>query len=201
MTFPAGSASHRAETNSGATAGGAQAYLALASGSTDEASLAYDLQFPAGFQFVKGGKLPGLFGGTVTSGLHIPDGTHGFSTRFMWRTNGAGEVYAYLPTSITDGTSIGRGNWTWPTGRWTHVVQHVRLNTPGSDNGTLDVWLDGSLVLHADHLRFRTVPTLNIDGLFFSTFFGGGDASWATPVTQHADFANFTASSGQDSSG
>jgi len=32
---------------------------------------------------------------------------------------------------------------------------------------------------------------LRIEGLFFSTFFGGGDASWATPRDQYADLAGF----------
>jgi len=45
--------------------------------------------------------------------------------------------------------------------------------------------------LRAAGLTFRTVPTLRIEGLFFSTFFGGGDASWATPRDQYADFAGF----------
>ncbi|WP_181449171.1 polysaccharide lyase [Nonomuraea aridisoli] len=43
------------------------------------------------------------------NGGRIPDGTNGLSTRFMWRANGAGEVYAYLPTSREHGTSLGRG--------------------------------------------------------------------------------------------
>jgi len=194
VIYPAGSASQRAENDDDTADGGAQAYLTLSSGPLDDAWLAYDLRFPAGFRFVKGGKLPGLFGGTVTSGQQIPDGTDGFSTRYMWRTEGAGEVYAYLPSSVAHGTSIGRGQWTWPTGRWAHVVQHVHLNSPGAEDGTVDVWLDSQPVLHQDHLRYRTVPTLRIDGLFFSTFFGGGDATWASPTTQHADFANFVLS-------
>jgi hypothetical protein len=43
-------------------------------------------------------------------------------------------------------------------------------------------------------VQFRTVGSLRIDGLFFSTFFGGGDSSWASPVDQHADFAGFAVS-------
>jgi hypothetical protein len=30
--------------------------------------------------------------------------------------------------------------------------------------------------------------------VFFSTFFGGSDPSWATPRTQHTDFAAFAVS-------
>jgi hypothetical protein len=190
VRYPADSASHRAAAD-GASAGGAQAYLTVRSGPLEEAWLSYDLRFQTGFDFVKGGKLPGLYGGTVTSGQHIPDGTDDFSTRYMWRTAGEGEVYAYLPTSQTHGTSIGRGSWTFPAGRWVQVVQHVRLNTPGQADGVLDVWFQGEQVLHRTDITYRSTRDLKIDGLFFSSFFGGGDRSWATPRNQYADFAGF----------
>ena len=44
-------------------------------------------------------------------------------------------------------------------------------------------------------MTYRTTDQLKIDGLFFSTFFGGGDESWASPVDQYADFAGFSVSS------
>ncbi len=195
VRYPADSASQRAAATSDTPHGGTQLYLAWQSGPADEAYLRYFVRFPAGFEFVKGGKLPGLYGDRVTSGRHIPDGTNGFSTRYMWRTAGAGEVYAYLPTSVAHGTSLGRGSWVWPTGVWTEVQQHVRLNTPGRADGLVQVWLNGVLVLDETGLLFRTTPTLRIDGLFFSTFFGGGDASWATPREQSVDFAGFALAS------
>jgi hypothetical protein len=190
VAYPAGSASRRA----GGDEGGTQVYLRLPDGPVDALALTYQVRFPDGFDFVKGGKLPGLFGGTVTGGRDIPDGTNGFSTRYMWRRDGAGEVYAYLQTSQEHGTSLGRGCWTFPTGRWSTVRQVVRLNTPGAADGEVTVWQDGHPVLHQQGLEFRTVDSLRIDGLFFSTFFGGGDSSWASPVDQHADFAGFTVS-------
>ena len=162
----------------------------------DEAWLSYRLRFPAGFDFVKGGKLPGLFGGTATSGRRIPDGTNGFSTRYMWRAGGRGEVYAYLPSSKKHGTSLGRGAWRWPTGRWVQVVQHVRLNDPQGSDGVIDVWLAGKKVYTAAGLRFRSTDRLKIDGVFFSTFFGGGDRGWASPRDQYADFADVRMSTG-----
>jgi hypothetical protein len=195
VRYPADSASQLAASTSDTEHGGMQVYLAWRRGPVDEAYLRYFVRFPAGFDFVKGGKLPGLYGDRVTSGRRIPDGTDGFSTRYMWRTAGAGEVYAYLPTSVAHGTSLGRGSWDWPTGAWTEVQQHVRLNTPGQSDGLVQVWLNGTRVLDQTGLLFRTTSTLRIDGLFFSTFFGGGDASWATPTDQYADFAGFTLAS------
>jgi hypothetical protein len=192
VRYPADSASQLSAANSDTEHGGAQLYLAWRDGPVDDAYLRYHVRFPAGFDFVKGGKLPGLYGGRVNNGRKIPDGTNGFSTRYMWRTGGAGEVYAYLPTSVAHGTSLGRGDWTWPTGVWASVEQHVRLNTPGRTDGQVDVWLNGVLVSEQTGLTFRTTSSLRVEGLFFSTFFGGGDASWATPRDQYADFAGFT---------
>ncbi len=55
-------------------------------------TLEYSVLFPSGFQWVKGGKLPGLYGGHMTcSGGD--DATSCFSTRLMWREDGAGELY------------------------------------------------------------------------------------------------------------
>ena len=188
--YPAGSASRRAAAEDG----GMQAYLRLPDGPEDALHLQYFVRFQPDFDFVRGGKLPGLFGGTVTGGQHIPDGTDGFSTRYMWRSGGDGEVYAYLPTSQEHGTSLGRGCWSFPTNQWVVIEQRVALNTPGASDGEVSVWQDGRHVLHQRGLTFRTTDQLKIDGVFFSTFFGGGDATWATPVDQHADFAGFSVS-------
>ncbi|MEO6202034.1 MAG: polysaccharide lyase [Nitrospirales bacterium] len=159
--------------------------------------LRYQVRFPTDFDFVRGGKLPGLYGGTGNSGGNIPDGTDGWSTRLMWRTGGQGEVYAYLPTSETWGTRLGTGSWNFTAdGKWHTVEQKVILNTPGSKNGEVTIWYDGVKVMRATGLTFRTTDTLKVDGVFFSTFFGGNDATWATPRTVHADFANFAVATG-----
>ncbi len=70
------------------------------------ASLEYSVYFPSDFDFVKGGKLPGLYGGHKgCSGGNaavewvdalrssLSDAFSCFSTRMMWRTGGKGELY------------------------------------------------------------------------------------------------------------
>jgi hypothetical protein len=193
VTYPEGSASQSMARELGSAEGGAQVLLAMPE-PTDELHLRYFVRFPDDFQFAKGGKLPGLYGGAANAGGKIPDGTDGFSTRFMWRAQGDGEVYAYLPSSEDHGTSLGRGSWSFPTGRWVSIEQAVRLNYPDEDDGTVTVWLDGVEVFHAEDLEYRTVHNLKIDGLFFSTFFGGADPSWASPRDQVIDFADFEVS-------
>ena len=163
----------------------------MAGGPADQQRLRYCVRFPEGFDFAKGGKLPGFYGGTVTGGQQIPDGENGFSTRLMWRAEGAGEVYAYLPGSRKHGTSIGRGLWTFRRGSWDCIVQELTLNTAGIANGEIVLWVNGVQVLKETGLEFRTTERLKIDGLFFSTFFGGSDRSWSTPVDQYLEFEGF----------
>ncbi|MFB2893577.1 polysaccharide lyase [Aerosakkonemataceae cyanobacterium BLCC-F50] len=195
VRYPQESASPTVSRKDNAPVGGAQFFANLNMQPRDALRLSYYVRFSHNFDFVKGGKLPGLFGGTVNTGGKIPDGTNGFSTRYMWRRNGDGEVYAYLPTSSEHGTSLGRGNWQFKPGNWHFIEQEVILNQPGKNNGRIKVWLDGKQVLEQDELTFRTTNDLKIEGILFSTFFGGGDPSWATPKDVYADFANFSVSS------
>jgi hypothetical protein len=99
VTYPEGSFSH--------DTGGAQFYSLW--NTTDDSSfrtmmVSYELAFDSGFDWVKGGKLPGLRGGlnsTGCSGGNQADGLSCFSTRLMWRTDGAGEgVYVGPPFPI-----------------------------------------------------------------------------------------------------
>lgn len=159
--------------------------------SSDRFVLSFAVRFRDGFNFMRGGKLPGFYGGTPRSGGVIPNGYDGFSTRIVWQSNGKGALYAYLPTSVTYGTVVGSGTWFFRGGRWMDVSQAVKLNTPGFSDGEVAVWIDGSLVHKECNLVFRSTENLKIDGVFFSTFFGGNDPSWATPEDTYVDFADF----------
>ncbi len=88
-TYPAGSFSHES--------GGAQFYNLWnnTNGNPFQSMIvSYELAFPQDFDWVKGGKLPGLRGGlnsTGCSGGNEPDGRDCLSARLMWRRNGNGE--------------------------------------------------------------------------------------------------------------
>ncbi len=156
--------------------------------------LSYLVRFAPDFPFVKGGKLPGLGGGKGNTGGKMPNGSDGFSSRYMWRTGGAGEIYAYLPTSVVCGTSLGRGEWHFERGVWNRLEQTVRLNKPGRSDGEISVWLNGQLV-HVSHgLRFRDTERLKNGQLIFETFFGGNTPDWAPQIDTYADFADVTVS-------
>ncbi|KAL1696354.1 polysaccharide lyase family 14 protein [Schizophyllum commune] len=212
VTYPAGSFSH--------DTGGVQFYnlwndTASARNTTSASSsdvgfgsllLEYEIAFDETFDWVKGGKLPGLRGGldsTGCSGGNEPAGDACFSTRLMWRKGGEGEVYAYMPTTqaLCDedeitcnddyGVSIARGSFGFVAGKWNRIALLVQLNNPpDASNGNVQLYYNGLPALTQQNLRLRTSSDVLANGLFFSTFFGGSDETWATPNTTHTYFRN-----------
>jgi hypothetical protein len=207
--------------------GGANFYARLHMEPTDSLYLRYYVRFADGFEFAKGGKLPGLFGGDVRKGRDkipdglsagdTPDGKNGFSTRYMWRAEGAGELYAYVRPECREnrtGKPFKYGvSWKFEgcppfmPGRWYCLEQRVKLNRPGHSDGEIQVWVtpppvespwgwprpaaDRKLVFEKRKLPLRTDRVLKIQGIFFSTFFGGHEDEWASPGNTYADFGRF----------
>ncbi len=68
-------------------------------------TLNYSVFFPASYDFVQGGKLPGLYGGDEGCGGGNTAQSC-WSTRMAWRTNGTGELYAYLPQDKQNITAL-----------------------------------------------------------------------------------------------
>lgn len=185
VEYPAGSFGGRRS----AIRGGAGFELHRAAATV--ACLSYKVRFPAGFDFVKGGKLPGLFGGDAPRGCSADGIAEGFSARLMWREGGAGELYLYAPhRGGRCGASVGRGSWIFTPGVWTLVTQRVSANGKGSRNGSIEIWIDGRSASRSDGLALSEASSPSVDGLLFATFFGGDDESWAPPEAQYADFAD-----------
>ena len=65
------------------------------------------------------------------------------------------------------------------------------MNTPGQNDGSITAWFDGQLALESGDMRFRDVDSFAIDGMYFSTFFGGGSSSWATTSDEIVLFDDF----------
>ena len=143
------------------------------------ACLSYWVWFPPDFDFGKGGKLPGLFGGTGPAGGQAVTGRNGFSTRYMWRQKGRGEVYAYIVGAKGRGISLSRGAWRFKKDQWTRLEQEVILNHPARRDGRIRVWVNGRLVLDETGLLFRTNEQTGFRGVMAHVFFGGKDRSWA----------------------
>ena len=135
-----------------------------------------------------------VYGGIGNTGENNPNGEDGFTTRYMWRENGKGILYPFLPTTPRDdmGTTFILGDPLFAAdNNWHTITQRVVLNTVGQDNGCITVWYDDQNIPTEEGLRFRTVDSFKIDGILFQTFFGGGSSKWATLVDTYVDFANF----------
>jgi hypothetical protein len=182
----------------GPVAGGAQWLCALDRG-YESLALSYEIRFAHGFDFVLGGKLPGLAGGSANTGGDRPNGSDGFSARMMWRAGGAVVQYLYHP----DQAGVWGDDLPWDIGHarrfrpgvW-HAVRHeIVMNTPGQHDGVLRGFFDGELSLERKDIRFRDVASLSLDHFYFSTFFGGNTAEWGPRRDEHVDFTNLRVTS------
>lgn len=190
--YPAGSSSS-SYARTGHPAGGVSFRAALPGASHESIFFSYWLKFDPHFQWVRGGKLPGLCGGTCPSGGAEVTGIDGWSMRYMWRPGGAGEQYAYILPARPYGTELGLGSWSFSVGAWHRIAEELILNTGGSANGVSRVWYDvnpaGKPTFEETDMTYRRDATA-ATAVFFSTFFGGHDAKWATPTDTFIDFAD-----------
>jgi len=192
VTYPQGAV--------GAEPGGAQWKLRLG-GSYNELFCSYAVRFAPPFDFVRGGKLPGLIGGAGNTGGHKPTGFDGWSARMMWQAGGEAIQYVYhvdQPTEYGEAFhwNLGGQRYFRP-GTWHRVEHRIVINTPGVRDGIVQGWFDGALALDRRDVRFRNVNTFSIDGFYFSTFFGGDDPSWAPTKDERIDFDQFAISTGR----
>ena len=77
--------------------------------------------------------------------------------------------------------------WQWPgallqRNRWYCIEQHLRLNKPGLNDGLLQVWVDGKLVMDKANIRLRNTPNLRIETVWLNVYHGGSEVS---PQDQH----------------
>jgi hypothetical protein len=190
VTYPAGGV--------GPGDGGAQWLIPFNGNTYNELTLQYDVFFEDGFDWQLGGKLPGLVGGgSVASGGTAANGTNGWSARIMWRSNGTVAQYVYhvdQPTQFGQDMvwKIGGNNVILQDDTWYTFKTHIAMNTPGQNDGVLQSWLNGQLVLDRHDIRWRDVASLQIDNVYFSTFYGGSTAEWAPNTTTNVRFDSFS---------
>lgn len=208
VKYGKGTTSPSASRTRGLIPGGTQ-FVPNMKASYDHSVMSYWLKIPSDFDCVKGGKLPGVASNIeLISGGETVDGTNGFSVRLMWRENCTAEVYAYLPrdanqhltskykdtltqnptTKIIYGWSIGRGEFSLPKGAWTKVDVSVKVNEVGKQDGIIKVALNGKQVFERKEVVFRTNDKLKTGALFFSTFFGGSDETYAAQKDETLSF-------------
>jgi len=162
----------------------------------DAYRLSYRLLFEKGFDFRKGGKLPGLGGGKANTGGDKPVGD-GWSARYMWDNKGSLSLYLYHLDQKTDYGDRIELKAKAISGHWLQLEQEVTVNDPGKENGSIRVRIDSKLALDKQGLSLRgeVKPEVAlVDQFLFSTFHGGGTKDWAPRRDSHARFDDFVLS-------
>lgn len=179
--------------------------------------LQYSVQFEPGFDFVRGGKLPGLK-------VSTPAISQRRTYRPMWRRFGVSELYLHTPWDVADETlrpdhemgrgfnqdstatppawyelrSVGRGEGRFLAGEWITVDLEV---VPGPNGATAArLWLDKIKVASCieSDLPNRRIPgfgtavfdTSPIDCIHFCVFFGGDADEYDNPRRQEVQIAD-----------
>jgi hypothetical protein len=170
------------------------------------ATLEYEILFPTEFEWVKGGKLPGMFGGRPScTGQDVAADC--YSARFMWGANGNGYPYLYIPkdaphllefcayTQYKDckrdyAFSFNSTSY-FTKNSWIKVKENIVLNTPNKPDGILQVWINGVKKIDYRKIIWRSVSTVNTVGFQIESFFGGSTVDWATPIATYTLYKGF----------
>ncbi|MFA6602074.1 MAG: polysaccharide lyase [Candidatus Paceibacterota bacterium] len=184
--------------------------------SYEEATVQYKVKIDENFNFKRGGKLPGLCGGTSPMGGASTAEADGFSARVMWRELGLLEQYVYYMDKESDKKWGQDFIWTkaedkqvpitsemWKTldkhfedriyltpGSWHTIKTYIKMNTPGQEDGKLISWFDDQEIANLN-LSFRKDNSFAIDSFKFAVFFGGNDSSWAPEKDERIYFKDF----------
>jgi hypothetical protein len=184
---------------------------------SEEAIMEYRVKFGPNFYWAAGGKLPGLAGSVLTGNGSIPDGctddvnriASGFSARIMWRplaqtpagwggSKGRLVVYTYMPNRDLNDPQQRCGVDLNASGdivadTWYTIKQHIKLNTPGQDNGLIELFINGNLVYRSTNNRFRNwnKGNVKINSAMFQSYRGGSNSNFVSARTENIYFDDF----------
>ncbi len=176
-----------------------------------DATFEYDIMFGNNFNFVRGGKLPGLGGGKSKGyGATAEEYQEGFSARLMWRVLNFHDKhlikdpykaylvqYVYYPErhkSKKYGEDIVYKNKSGKIfvkpNKWYNIKMRIKLSENPRKKDTLLAWVNGKKAL-SKKLNFRLKKSYGINQVMFSLFFGGSGPSWATTKKEKVYFRKF----------
>lgn len=186
--------------------GGAQ-WLAKFQGGQKEVYFSYNVMFKPGFNWVLGGKLPGLGGGNNPGGGRDMLYDDGFSARIMWNRDdgGDGTMFFYVyhqdkPAYYGDVQQFQNAYWNVEEETWYNMTIRLVINSinqdkltsdphnAGNKDGILEFFLDGKLIYSRSNFRFRNIESIYVDSRHITSFFGGGDDSWGAARDEWAYF-------------
>lgn len=186
---------HFPEGAVGPSEGGGQ-WLTKIEDGIEELYFSYNIRFKPGFDWVGGGKVPGLRGGPQLNTVGDPEWDAGFIALLMWKNPGSLGFYYYHQDKDHEYGDLVMWDHTLVTGNWYNVTIRLVLNTidenGGQNNGILEGFINGKLVCQLDGIRFRNVDW-TIDQLYVASFFGGSGDEYAAVKDEWIDVDEFVA--------
>ncbi|MBN2215337.1 MAG: fibronectin type III domain-containing protein [Bacteroidales bacterium] len=163
----------------------------------DEIYFSYRIKFKPGFEWVHGGKIPGLMGGPTWDGWYGPPYEAGFRNFLMWSEEPTiahyyyyhGQTHEYGATSLWN-TYIESGEWFTMTLR---IVMNTISGEYGNDDAVLEGFIDGQLVSQITGLTLRNLSHIGIDKMLVGSFFGGSSPDFAATRDEWIDMDDFIA--------
>lgn len=172
-----------------------------------DVTLQYRVRFAPNFDWGRGGKLPGLYVGTVGAASGGDHSATAASCRIMWKSRGQAVAYVYLPTGVKqtkqyDKEAVTKGRYGdevfgsarlfFKHSSWNDIIIRVKLNGFDDDgaprmDGALGLSVNGRAVSFTG-IVWRRFGHVKVDHVAVTSFFGG---FWESPTDTHAEFSNF----------
>jgi chitodextrinase len=188
------------EGSVGPAEGGGQ-WLAPLNSSFDELYFSYRIKFKPGFEWVLGGKIPGLLAEPF-KGFDPPEWDEGAMILLMWRSDHKITFYYYHHNQDhIYGDSEG-WNYNIEPGIWYTITIRIVMNTlnenGGNNDGILEGYINDKLYCQVSNLLFRNLSSIGIDHLQITSFFGGDGEEWAAKRDEWIDVDDFVVFSYKD---
>ncbi|KAK0501344.1 hypothetical protein EDD18DRAFT_1306945 [Armillaria luteobubalina] len=165
-------------------------------GTVNEAIVSYRVMFESGWEWARGGKLPGIFGGEGDASYRCSGGRQNdrcqcFNARLMWRPNGAGEIYTYFPLTEGNEAAILRvpGSRKNSDYGWVDVALQVKLNEINKQDGELALYIDGKPVISMSR-KDAEIKGMHFQTVLWRNTSPGHTEDWASPKDQKAWFSD-----------
>lgn len=195
---------HFPEGSIGPAEGGGQWYKTL-NEPFHELYFSYRIKFKPGFQWVLGGKIPGVRGGPEWEGFDPPPWDKGFIVLLMWNNRPGIDFYYYHHDQQHTYGDSRTWDYTIEADRWYTITIRVVLNSVdengGFNDGILEGFIDNQMVCQVTGLKLRNLSEIGTDNLIINSFFGGSTDEWASIRDEWIDlddFITFTYKDGVD---
>lgn len=169
----------------------------LLNSSFNELYFSYRIKFKPGFEWVCGGKIPGVRGGPSWDGWFGPPYDGGFVNLPMWSEQPTIAHYYYYHGQTHEYGATRLWNTRIESDKWYTVTLRTVMNTINGGYGNTDAvfegYINGKLVSQITGFTLRNLASIGIDRLNITAFFGGGEPLFAATRDEWIELDDFIA--------